>query len=99
MTTTKHTPGPWKIDDSGSMIETEHPVNLRGEYEHICDFRPDLAGNINEANARLIAASPTLYDALEMAQATIERLQRHAPGSADGTLDVIRKALTKATAG
>lgn len=37
-----------------------------------------------------------MYNALSMAEATIERLQRHAPGSALGTLSVIRAALAKA---
>lgn len=32
-------------------------------------------------------------EALEMASATIERLHRHAAGSAQGTLDVISKVL------
>lgn len=55
----------------------------------------------SEANARLIAAAPELLHALETAQATIERLQ-HAPGSAnrtllDGTLYVIKAAISKAT--
>lgn len=34
-----------------------------------------------------------LRNALTVAQATIERLHRHAPGSAQGTLDVIQAAL------
>lgn len=34
-----------------------------------------------------------LVQALEIAKATIERLQRHAPGSAQGTLSVIDKAI------
>ena len=34
-----------------------------------------------------------LLNALQLAEATILRLQRHAPGSAEGTLAVIVKAL------
>ena len=50
-----------------------------------------------KANARLIAAAPELLNALEVAQATIERLERHAPGSANGTLGVVKAAVAKAT--
>lgn len=56
----QHTPGPWKVDETGEFIETEQPVNLRGEYEHICDFRKPY----HLANARLIAAAPELLAAL-----------------------------------
>ena len=51
----------------------------------------------NEANARLISQAPALLNALEVAEATINRLERHAPGSANGTLDVIRAAIAEAT--
>jgi len=61
--TAKHTPGPWKLDETGHMIESEFPVNLNGEYEHICDFRPNLKGEYHQANARLIAAAPELLEA------------------------------------
>ena len=38
-------------------------------------------------------AAPALLAALELAEATINRLHRHAPGSAQGTLDVIHAAI------
>lgn len=37
-----------------------------------------------------------LRETLELAEATINRLHRHAPGSATGTLDCIRSALAAA---
>lgn len=37
-----------------------------------------------------------LINALNVAAATIERLQQHAPGSAIGTLDVIRNTIARA---
>jgi len=56
-----HTPGPWKVDESGDFVETEYPVNFKGNYIHICDFRrPE-----DRANAALIAAAPTMLAALE----------------------------------
>jgi hypothetical protein len=41
------------------------------------------------------AQADKLAEALSMATATIERLQRHAPGSAQGTLDVAEQALAE----
>jgi hypothetical protein len=51
------------------------------------------------ANARLIAAAPELLEALELAVATIRRLEhRHGPfSSSDGTLNVAADAIAKAT--
>lgn len=36
-----------------------------------------------------------LLEVLQLAKATINRLHRHAPGSAKGTLDVIDKTIAK----
>lgn len=41
------------------------------------------------------AEKSPVVSALDLAQATIERLQRHAPGSANGTLDVIKAQISK----
>lgn len=41
------------------------------------------------------AEQSPIVSALELAQATIERLQRHAPGSANGTLDVLKATISK----
>lgn len=46
--------------------------------------------------AEVCKAAPELLNALELAEATIQRLHRHAPWSANGTLDVIHKALESA---
>jgi chromosome segregation ATPase len=40
-----------------------------------------------------------LRETLELAEATINRLHRHAPGSATGTLDCIRAALARCEKG
>lgn len=58
-----HTPGPWVVDVEGRMVEAQLP-NLRNEYEHICDLRGGIKGQINVGNAHLIAAAPAMYEAL-----------------------------------
>lgn len=44
---------------------------------------------------RVRDAGPSALEVLTVAMATIERLQRHAPGSANSTLDVIRAAIAR----
>lgn len=61
--TAKHTPGPWVVNADGRMIEAQLP-NLRNEYEHICDLRGGIKGQINLGDAYLIAAAPAMYEAL-----------------------------------
>ena len=56
----------------------------------------NVAVSYDVADTAILAAAPGMLDALELAQATVERLQRHAPGSANGTLDVVRAAIAKA---
>lgn len=51
------------------------------------------------AIVQAVDAHDDLLNALEIAEATINRLERHAPGSAKGTLDVIHAATAKATEG
>ncbi len=46
-----------------------------------------------EDNARLMAASKEMLNALQLAEATIQRLDKH--GSAVGTLQVIEAAIRK----
>jgi hypothetical protein len=99
---TKHTPGPWHIG-SGGVIFADHndqpdavtvaniPERLSTEMSHYANNAAAMS------NARLIAAAPDLLNALGIAVATIQRLERHAPGSQNGTLDVARAAIAKAT--
>ena len=95
MNTTKHTPGPWIVNEEGRMVEAQLP-NLRNEYEHICDLRGGIRGQINVANAHLIAAAPAMYEAL---QTLIEYLSTQVPAD---TLDdwkhvfAARRALAQA---
>lgn len=66
----KHTPGPWDYRRSGYSVESDNwqiglhndeplCIGLRGE-EYMC-----VSGICTEADARLIAAAPTMLIALE----------------------------------
>lgn len=87
----KHTPGPWF--DDGYRIRAPHDGDPRCgriivEYKY--------AEGFNNADARLIAASPDLMAALEQ----IERLSREANGSLVDVRamlgDIARAAIVKA---
>lgn len=85
MNTSKHTPGPWVVNEEERMVEAQLP-NLRNEYEHICDLRGGIRGQINIANANLIAAAPAMYEAIK---ALIVEWNRH--GCCDSR-DVVYRA-------
>lgn len=97
-TTMHHTPGPWRVDIDCRMIETGLAGNLRGEYEHICDFRPDINGHINEANARLIAAAPELLEAVKTLL-TMESIMLGNRPSAVYTIERAKAAIARAEGG
>lgn len=58
----EYTKGDWKVTDYGSHIRIGAVSTVEeGELdEHVC-----IIHNISEANARLIAAAPDLYEALK----------------------------------
>lgn len=106
--TEKATERPWIVDD-----RHVHPANGHLTYRSQepetdvivmvdTDCHPNgLLNEIDKANLRLIVHAVNNYDALisalELAEATIERLDGRAKArSAQGTLDVIRAALAKA---
>lgn len=106
----KHTKGPWRV--GGSAIAREAEVGVRsavvvamvqrntpGHHRGTHDWDPEAPQTAEEcdANARLIAAAPDMYEALGLAHATILRLDKN--GSAVGTLDVVRNALRTAEGG
>jgi len=102
-----YTKGPWRADMTranghiGISIRSEDGIDVATVYlaEYQAPNRP--GGEVNQpantqarGNAGLVAASPALYEALQLAEATIMRLDKR--GSALGTLDVIRSAISKA---
>lgn len=87
--TTNHTPGPWK------------KVFINGHW-HIAreDGRVEVAKvsayktrEVSDANAALIESAPDLLSALELAEATIQRLAPDGSRATQGTRDVISAAL------
>lgn len=76
MTESKHTPGPWRWDGPvwAHDPNEEAPWLVAGEHD-----RPVLSGEIvcNEANARFIAASPKMLEALEELLANASNMANH----------------------
>lgn len=83
----KHTPGPWSYDPDENEIHADTRQDAGGDPYHICEMLSK-----NPANARLIAASPDLLEALKQAVARIEFLN----GADDSAMDRIRAAIAKA---
>lgn len=87
-----HTPGPWHTAFPCSSELLSRTIRDENDVR-VADVGFGYEDQSREiANARLIAAAPDLLNALEVAEATIKRL---AKTDSDGTLDVIRAAITK----
>jgi hypothetical protein len=80
----KHTPGPWVIDDSNPNLVARL---VNGVYEYVCAVEPSSFSNREcnqeqeEADARLIAAAPDLLEALKMAMLDWENMRVVPPAS------------------
>jgi hypothetical protein len=64
---TKHTPGPWRVVQAAALPSGK----LRNEFSIVgisgtIAMTPHPRNDDNEANARLIAAAPSLLDTLQM---------------------------------
>jgi hypothetical protein len=92
--TTKHTPGPWRYVQNQIRAKSGQKIGGVEISEMVCmmPHGPKYPGH--DANAHLIAAAPDMLEALLLAEATIERLDKM--GSAVGTLDVVAAAIKKA---
>lgn len=90
----RFTPGPWELQ-AGRSFKTSSGSFFLAYGNHPKSGRPDFQNFAElDDNALLISAAPEMYEALALAVATIERLDKK--GSAVGTLDVLRAALAKA---
>lgn len=87
----KHTQGPWTVDGA---VATEN-LDVLGEGGRIamldCD---DIDAETLKANARLIAASPEMLDALRVAQSELHYFTATRGREAH---EIVRAAIAKAT--
>lgn len=85
----KHTPGPWFTGLPNHKDSSA--IGIRGEMWVIADMCDDgYSDEVQEANARLIAAAPTMYDVIKYAVDN--------PNFESGVFDIIcRSALKEAT--
>lgn len=86
---TGHTPGPWVVLEGRNAADS--PIQIESvERYAICDVRTFSGFDENEANARLIAASPDLLEALL-------DCEKDVIGGDIPDLEMIRAAISKAT--
>ncbi len=92
--TTKHTPGPWKIDENNEL-----PLAVIQDHEEgqgICELETvSFDTDETQANARLIAAAPELLEACKNLVAFLEQIGYVSTGNTP-TANA-RAALAKAT--
>jgi hypothetical protein len=89
MSETQWTPGPWSVDGEG--IE----AIVRGADGTIVAVRHRLRRAENEANMRLIASAPDLYEAGRDAEALLKSVEGQ-NGLVDELLRRVREALARA---
>lgn len=87
-----HTPGYWHIGMCPG------PIVYGPKGEQVADLTAELLPKEeNTANARLIASAPELLEALQLAEATLQRLAPDGSRATCGTRDVIHATILKAT--
>ncbi len=101
-----HTPGPWILETVQTSVGWCHKIGpfpwKNGKENHACVYDDYASGHNGTpeliANARLIAASPELLEALE---ASLDYIERLTYGGTDGLalIDKARAAIAKAKGG
>lgn len=87
--TTKHTPGPWVVDDDGDVCADDlERLVATVDWRHV-----SLRNGEAIANARLIAAAPDLLAALDAAHGYLVMM---GTDHADHIRSVCRSAMAKA---
>lgn len=86
MSTAKHTPGPWRV---------ENRLVRATKHKQICEVPAYgvVHGKVDEANARLIAAAPELLEAL----VNLLAVHECEGGTKYHAGDIARAAISKAT--
>lgn len=91
--TVKHTPGPWHADSNDQVRSATGVVIARCERRERHEY---MDGREQSANARLIAATPELYEALREAREYVAGAAPTWHRRTQETLEVIDAALAKA---
>lgn len=103
----KHTPGPW-FEQTGFSDDVEITAESREGMVAICSMDLGFTGHIGveqEANARLIAAAPCTFEALEQLLGNAEIARFHLKDTEEGmivgsalfdTINQARAALARA---
>lgn len=84
---TTHTPGPWSVEKDGSAEHRNEANVING-----ADGTMIVYGQVNDADARLIAAAPELLEALQAFPGFTDDAT-----AGDAWLEKMRAAITKAT--
>jgi hypothetical protein len=100
----KHTPGPWVPYNTVYRPDNFFKVGKDfGGFQCIADCSYETtsgaSGEEALANARLIASSPELLEALEQAELTLRMLKQHFDGAAEFAYTDICAAIAKAKGG
>jgi hypothetical protein len=93
----KYTPGPWRVFNGTDIFPDDED---READRHIadCDMAGNICGDEQRANARLMATSPEMLDALRLAEPVIAfSLSYYGAEDADEALQAVRDAISKAT--
>lgn len=78
----KHTPGPWEVYLDNRVVANRHHAGMHGALQdHIADLR---SSNAPEANARLIAAAPELFERVKQRLAGCQCMHGIEQGDMDG---------------
>ena len=95
---TKHTPGPWALDDESIYAPDGEGWKQVAEIPNWRTNPGEVLTPEDNANARLIAAAPDMLDALRKAEKGLDKaFDGHAHGLVWDALCATRAAITKAT--
>jgi hypothetical protein len=96
----KHTPGPWRVQDNTiGTNEVGHQLRVDSNDGAVADCgRSPHVDEQSRANARLIAAAPTLLKAVKLALMELERIS-YQKRADQKIIDLLNKAVAKATGG
>lgn len=89
MNNSKHTPGPWFINNAKCLDRNEWVIEIQSKSDFVADTK-------NEANAHLITAAPDLLEALNACRTELMRLS---PTASRDAIAAANTAIAKATGG